>query len=205
MAITWQNQNQTNLFANQKRSPTTHIHWMLHFFRMFVVKWTFLTEQSSLLFILKCKRQKKERHSYSIRSNFRRISSYACNSHNIHNINGNKTWRKELSHWDGFKIKYSMKWHFCSSIMKIHCGFVVVVVIFSCFLVYPKTSLLSRHHNGRSFSSSKRIEGSSSDDEDKSSSTSDSHSSDEKSKGDDKGKYYPTFYFYLKRFESKQK
>lgn len=86
--------------------------------------------------------------------------------------------------------------------MKIHCGFVVVIL----FSVYLKTSL-SRQHNDRSFSSSKRIEGSSSDDEDdKRSSTSDSsHSSDEKSKGDDKGKYYPTFYFYLKRFESKQK
>lgn len=63
---------------------------------------------------------------------------------------------------------------------------------------HPKTSL-SRQHNGRSFSSTKRIEGSSSDDEDdKRSSTSDSsQSSDEKSKGDDKGKYLKNFLWYI--------
>lgn len=87
--------------------------------------------------------------------------------------------------------------------MKIHCGFVVVILS----SVYLKTSL-SRQHNDRSFSSSKRIEGSSSDDEDdKRSSTSDSsHSSDEKSKGDDKGKYSQIFSSVLKlnEFHTKQ-
>lgn len=82
--------------------------------------------------------------------------------------------------------------------MKIHCGFVVVIL----FSVYLKTSL-SRQHNDRSFSSSKRIEGSSSDDEDdKRSSTSDSsHSSDEKSKGDDKGKYSQILSSVLNKIE----